>query len=124
MQAKLAVAETRLAEAELKVQQVQAEKAAIRAHWQEAIEDRIEMERQRDAAYGQMIELEEEVREKRVRTDRLSYVYRSSYGRLQSRVHYYPAEEGQSMHTISRSVVMAIGDEEYDDAIRRGMRIQ
>ena len=57
-----------------------------------------------------------------MRIDRLSYVYRSSFGRFQSKVHYYPAEEGQTLHTISRGVVRAIGDEEYYDAVRRGMR--
>ena len=90
-------------------------------YWQSKIEARDEMEAQRDEARQQVTFVEDELREKKVKLDRATYAYRSSFGRLQSRVFYYPVEEGLSRSTISHRQVMEICDQEYEEAVYRGM---
>ena len=61
--------------------------------------------------------MEDELREKKVKLDRVTYVYRSSFGRLHSRVFYYPMEEGLSRSIINCRQVMEIWDQEYEEAV-------
>lgn len=102
-------------ELEAKVQELQEEKQELHAYWEEEITNRVR-------AKEQVNELEKEVRAKKVRIDRMSYAFRTTFGRLQHRVYHHPAEEGHTRHTISKSLFLDMVDKEYTDARRRGLR--
>ena len=66
-------------------------------------------------------ELEGEVQSKKVKIDRLTHAFKTAHDRFQHRVIHFPRDEYRSGHTISQDVVMAMADEEREDALRRGV---
>lgn len=83
--------------------------------------DRVHVEDRWDEAVERIGDLEKDVRSKNRRMDMMSYAFKIAFGRWQDRVFRHPEEDDQTRYTMSRELMIHIGDQEYDDAMRRGM---
>ena len=80
------------------------------------------MEHERDDANALVADLEGEVCVMKRRIDRVIYACRSAFDRMRYRIFYYPIEDGLTRRSISRVQVTSICDQEYAEAVYRGMR--
>lgn len=99
---------------ESRIQSLQTDKQIITTFWGDERRDRVRAEKLTG-------ELEGEVRDKKVKIDKMKYVFKSAHRRFQHRVRHFPREERRSGRVISRELVKEIADEEHEDAIRRGL---
>lgn len=64
-------------------------------------------------------ELRKELKAKKQKIGKMSYIHRSSHEDYQRQVAGYPVETGQTRHTISRDVAVSLADANYANAIRQ-----
>lgn len=83
--------------------------------------ERIHFEEKWEEANDRANDLEDEVRCKRRKMNKMGYDVRTTMERLIDGVYHYPAEQGQTRHTISRDLVAHITQKEYQSAMERGM---
>lgn len=84
---------------ETRIQELQTRTQELEGLWEVEISDLLSVEQQ-------VQELELQVRLKKRRIDCMHFAYCSSFGKLQDKVEHYPAEVGQTRHTISRGEVL------------------
>ena len=70
-------------------------------------------------ATTRVIELEEQVRDGRARTDTALFAFDTAMGRLRSRIRRFPRDEDMSRRAIDRRVVDHMIYQEHRDAVRR-----
>ena len=97
------------------------EKEALRTQLELEVMDRLHFEEKWEASNERADDLEEEVRCKKRKMNKMGYVFRSAFERVIDGVYHYPAEQGQTLHTLSRELVAYIAQLEYKSAVERGM---
>lgn len=103
------------AELETRVQHLRDRKEEVEARWEAEMDTYIRVE-------DILRDVEREVRTKKRKMDRMEYAFRVAFGWLWHRINHHPTEMGQTWYTISQNLTSFMTDEEYDEAVRRGLR--
>ena len=111
----------KLEELEQRVLSEKAEKEALRTQLEMEVMDMIHFDEKWEDSNDRVGDLEDEVRCKRRKMNKMGYALRTAMERLIDGVNHYPAEQGQTRHTISRDMVAHITQKEYESAVERGM---
>ena len=101
------------------LQAVHEDKASMEGMWEEEHDDRVLAKAKVRELKGEVFELKQELKTKKRKLERMSYIHRSSHVDFQQQVAGYQVEAGQTRHTISRDVIAGLARTDFENALRQ-----
>ena len=106
-------------ELKAELQMVIEDKMDVESMWEQEHDERVLAKDKVHALKQEVFELRSELKTKKQKIERMSYIHRSAHEDFQLQVAGYPVETGQTRHTISRDIIAGLAKADFENALRQ-----
>ena len=106
-------------ELKAELQAVIEDKTDVESMWEQEHDERVLAKDKVHELKQEVFELRSELKTKKQKIGRMSYIHRSSHEDFQLQVAGYPVETGQTRHTISRDIIVGLAKADFENALRQ-----